>query len=636
MSGGDRSKVKNVPFGSKTPTLSDYSHIKDYSTKLFAVQLGKDKKDPRKRAVVGGDVEEEENNEMDDEDGGSPTQKKKPQGKRQTAVDPDDLRAFLQEEGIDPDGENLCPLSKCMDNISKIILNDKNSKVERAEIMLEIEEINRQLQDSMKEEELATATLQALNKEQSGLENTVEVQREKAKALEQKREDLENEKKTFNGRVGVLEKDQRSWAAKLKVAQQKFAKVIWLKPGQKYDDDEGQLQVDIHHIKGTTKQDLDEISHPATVSYDRSADKYVTDYMEREKGPLYYSNYVEDSINRDSDLLSAATTSRLAFLERKKKVKRTMKSSGGGSGGGGARGEAETKSGRVSPVTFEDSATVLSQLTMDEGTVTSHVSTGSRLIQAPSVKSVHEYLTSGAARAMTRSPDKKGKGVGRNGRGGGGGGDYGGDQKVLLSSSQSVGGGTGREPPSTSPGPWKDLQTDLAAYNRSALVTSSMSRSGNKNPASIMGSPVKALQALKAAKDQLKRERANNTSLSHTRGRERASSPQHGGGVGADDDVGTIATVSTMANDASIFEMGSASQWIGGAHGDNGNSSFASVGGSASWEAGGAVGGSITSHNNKYGSHKDKGKLRTIVDGVGTLNYKSRTLKEMLEADEFE
>ena len=186
MSGGDKSKVKIAPFGTKTPAISDYAHIKDMSTKTFAVVLGKDKKDPRDMGRTGRVGEEEEEENMEDDDGGSPSNKKKPKGKKQTAVDPDDLRAFLQEEGIDPDGENLCPLPKCMDNISKIILNDKNSKVEKAEILLEIEELNRQLQDSMKEEETATATLQALNKEQAGLENTVESQKEKAKALEQK------------------------------------------------------------------------------------------------------------------------------------------------------------------------------------------------------------------------------------------------------------------------------------------------------------------------------------------------------------------------------------------------------------------------------------------------------------------
>ena len=438
MSGGDRSKVKIAPFGTKTPAISDYAHIKDRSTKNFAVVLGKDEKDPLERAGTGlsnEDVEDDDRN-----NGDSNLQRQKPKGKRQTAVDPEDLRAFLQEEGLDPDGENLCQLPKCMENISKIILNDKNSKIEKAEILLEIEELNTQLKESMKEEEAATATLQALNKEQAGLENTVESQKQKVKALEQKKEDLENEKKTFNGRVSVLEKDLRNWTAKLKVAQQKFAKVIWLKPGQKYDDDNEHINLDIQHIRGTTKRDLDEISLPASVAYDRSAAGHVRDFNERVKGPLYYSNYVDDSIDRDDDLLSVATTSRVAFLHKKKKISGLRSSgkgrpqpiaSGNGGGHSGAIEKVVTKGDEARPVASGDSATILSQLTMDEGTVPSEAvsalrsGTGPRFVREKvvnaSIKSVHEYLTSSAAQAMTRPPDKyKNQGDGEESFKGGG------------------------------------------------------------------------------------------------------------------------------------------------------------------------------------------------------------------------
>ena len=40
---------------------------------------------------------------------------------------------------------------------------------------------------------------------------------------------------------------------------------------------------------------------------------------------------------------------------------------------------------------------------------------------------------------------------------------------------------------------------DRSTLERMSLVSSSMGRSGNKNPASVIGSPVRALQALRSA-----------------------------------------------------------------------------------------------------------------------------------------
>jgi hypothetical protein len=622
MSGGDKSHVKIVPFGTKPIAPSDYSHIKDYSTSLFALDLGKDRPDPRKKraSTVGGgdggndDDSYAEDKYDDDEDSVKP---KKSAGKKQTLVDPEDLKAFLEGEGVDPQGENLCPLPKCMEVISKIILNDKNAKVERAEIMIEIEAMNALLAESLKEEERATASLTAVTKEQQGLEHTVETQKEKFKAMEQKLEDLEVEKKTFNGRMGVLERDQRNWGAKLKAAQAKFAKIIWLKPGQTYDEDDGHLHMDIHTIRASTARDLEEISLPAGLDYNQLAGGSVTDFNERKKGPLHFPRYVEDSLNTDSDLMSVATTSRLAFLEKRKRAKGLQH--GRPKGGGGRAGTAGKGGGREAggeePEEWDDAGSVISALTTS---AEESVSPGGTIIRksspkrVPHIKKPNElasqrdlklYLKSRAARAMTRSGDTIERELAAirtasplKSRG------------VLLSS-QSVGPGIGATP------------GDPSTWERESIVTSSMNRTGNKNSASVIGSPVpvRAAQAL--------RSRAN-----LTRGG-RSSSPvarRGGGGGGGDgDDLKSVNTMSTLGNDTSIFDL---DQHSSVNYDDGGGASLASM---TTWEAGGAVGGSLVSSNSKYGKRKDMGRIRVINDGVGTLNYKSRSVKDMLEAQDF-
>ena len=52
-------------------------------------------------------------------------------------------------------------------------------------------------------------------------------------------------------------------------------------------------------------------------------------------------------------------------------------------------------------------------------------------------------------------------------------------------------------------------------------------------------------------------------------------------------------------------------------------------------EAGGVVGGSLVASNLNYGKRRDRGKIRTIQDGVGTLNFKTRSVRDMLEALDF-
>lgn len=644
--GGDRSNVKVVPFGTKSVVPSDYSHLKDFSTMNFAMELGKDHADPRKKGKI--DVEDVDEGEDwgDDEDVDSKPRKKT--GKKQTLVDPEDLQNFLQAEGVDPEGENLCPLPKCMEVISKIILNDKNAKIEKADIMAEIEAMNAMLNDSLRDEEKAQQQLVGLTKEQQGLERTVEQQKEKVKALETKKDDLEVEKKTFNGKMGVLERDERNWGAKLKAAQTKFAKIIWLKPGQTYNDDEGHLQMDIHTIRASTAKDLDDISVPATVDYNKLAAGAVSDFNERTTGPLYYSRYVEDTMKANEDLQSVATTSKLAFLQKKSKIRQVKKSSAGAAGEGAGMPEQKDGDG--------DNGSVVSALTIG-GSLIGGVGGGrgsptyiKQRPEAQSVKNVREYLMSSSAKRMVQSPSKGTRGGSRAGGGGIGPASLAppsieaGTAPERMLSSQSVGpavgGGAGGAVPSNATaarGAGIVAATgllDRSTLERMSLVSSSMGRSGNKNPASVIGSPVRALQALRsanAAREAQPHQGGPGTvgrrSPSPVSRRMRGHSHSHSHSQDQADDMKSINTMSTLGADASVFslEEHQAMPYADGAsfaHGEQ-------------WEAGGVVGGSLVASNRNYGTRRDRGKIRTIQDGVGTLNYKARSVRDMLEDIEF-
>lgn len=309
--GGTKEFVKNVPFGTKSIVPSQYSHIKDQSVVDFASQLNQPK-DRRKKKTSDSDEEHDDGEDKEEK----AVDKKKSNGKKkQTKIDPDDLNAFLEKEGLDPTGENLCQVPRCLDVISKIILNDKNSAIEREEINAEIEYLKEMLSESTDEENKMTSVLDALNKEHAGLETTAEQQKEKAEELEQRREDLEAEKKTFNSRMAILERDQRTWSTKLKIAQAAFAKAIWRKPGVHYDDDDDHLKFDINEVAPTTDRDLEEISISAS-NYNSICDTKLADFTERPKGKLTYSRYVEDAIDKDLESLSIASETRIKLKSR--------------------------------------------------------------------------------------------------------------------------------------------------------------------------------------------------------------------------------------------------------------------------------------------------------------------------------
>ena len=342
VSGGNKDFVKMAAFGTRPFAPSDFAHIKDISTQQFAYDLGKSvpgedmtKKKKKKRKGNDGDDDDEENDDDDDESkmdsaiaaaaAASSSDKKKTTSK----VDPDDLARFLESEGGGSPND-LCPIPKCMDVISQIILNDKNSKIEKESILDDIEVMMGLLRDSEKEETKLGDSLEQLNKEQVILEKQVENQNEKAKNIQDKRDDLEKEKKSFNSKLSELEREQRLWVTKLRNAQAILSKVIWRKPGQVYDDeDDGSLKSSIVSITPTKQKDLDEISVPQGLSYEFMADIAVSDYIERPTGPLYFPSYVQDQINyvdNYSSVISNASDIN-SITKQKNKLKTTINDS---------------------------------------------------------------------------------------------------------------------------------------------------------------------------------------------------------------------------------------------------------------------------------------------------------------------
>lgn len=97
--GGNKEHVKIVPFGTKPPAPSDFSHLTDISNRRFAMDLSSSTPDPRKPP-------KSKKKDYDDDDDISvssvaesvqevDTPPPRPHGK----INPDDLQRFLDAEG---------------------------------------------------------------------------------------------------------------------------------------------------------------------------------------------------------------------------------------------------------------------------------------------------------------------------------------------------------------------------------------------------------------------------------------------------------------------------------------------------------------------------------------------------------
>jgi hypothetical protein len=160
--GGSKEHVKIVPFGTKPPAPSDYSHLTDLSDLFFAKSIAASTPDPRKATSKkkpnkestgeGGEFGSASDNDKDESGGGKDKDASSPTKKTTSKIDPDDLARFLEAEG-GGDPADMCGLPRCMEVVSQIILNDKNSKIERALLQEEIADMMRQLKESEKEEE---------------------------------------------------------------------------------------------------------------------------------------------------------------------------------------------------------------------------------------------------------------------------------------------------------------------------------------------------------------------------------------------------------------------------------------------------------------------------------------------------
>lgn len=297
--GGSKEHVRIAPFGTKPPAPSDYAHLTDISTVSFAKSLAASMPDTRKVAApkkkkVDPDADE-------DDDAAAEVEKEameKAKPKNVSKIDPDDLARFLESEG-GGDAADMCQLPRCMDVVSQIILNDKNSKIEKQLIQEEMLELMKQLKESEKEEEKITNQAEAQMKEIIMLEKNVEAQTGTLKHIEGKKEASETYKRNFSSQQALLEKDQRNWVAKFKTAQTALSKAIWRKPGQSYDDEEASIfDGSVRTIKTASIKEIADSDAPSALPYETLAnlDK-VSDYNEVPHTYPTYPRYVQDQID---------------------------------------------------------------------------------------------------------------------------------------------------------------------------------------------------------------------------------------------------------------------------------------------------------------------------------------------------
>jgi len=297
--GGSKEHVRIAPFGTKPPAPSDYAHLTDISTVSFAKSLAASMPDTRKVAApkkkkVDPDADEDDDAAAEAEK--EAMEKAKP--KNASKIDPDDLARFLESEG-GGDAADMCQLPRCMDVVTQIILNDKNSKIEKELIQEEILELMKQLKESEKEEEKITKQAEAQMKEIIMLEKNVEAQTGTLKHIESKKEASETYKRNFSSQQALLEKDQRNWVTKFKTAQTALSKAIWRKPGQIYDDEEASIfDGSVRTIKTASIKELAESDAPSALPYEALAnlDK-VSDYNEVPHTYPTYPRYVQDQLD---------------------------------------------------------------------------------------------------------------------------------------------------------------------------------------------------------------------------------------------------------------------------------------------------------------------------------------------------
>jgi len=292
--GGNKDNVKILPFGTKPSAPSDYAHLNDKATVSFAKSLAISLPDARKPPAP-----KKKSSAFDDKEG-KDTEIAKEVAKKpsQSKIDPDDLARFLESEG-GGDAADMCNLPRCMDVVSQIILNDKNSKVEKAMIQEEMLELMKSLQESEKEEARVSSQAEAQAKEVVVLEKQVEGQADTLKHIETAKEDLEAFKRDFSGKQALLEKDRRNWVTKYKTAQTALTKAIWRKPGQAYDDEEHSIfEGSVRTIRTVSVKEVDKQNAPVSLPYELLAnlDK-VSDFNEVPSAYPTYSRYVQDQID---------------------------------------------------------------------------------------------------------------------------------------------------------------------------------------------------------------------------------------------------------------------------------------------------------------------------------------------------
>jgi len=268
-----------IPFNMSSFNPNDFSHLRDSSTKSFAMQLGKAKSMSRKdldaahgAGLGGGKVVVDRG----EESGG--------RGKL-AALTSEDWAKLAEDEGVPV--EQLCRKEACREVMQRCFFNDQFKKMQSAQLSAELATAQLMLEQSTEDEMELVLRLADLQEEEESLGEAFAELQSKERVLDSSVSELKREKTSFSDRQILGESQLKSWTYNLIKAQQALAKAIWRKPG--CNDYEGEDALSLRSSGGSSvitisKYDdarLARVSSPSRMLYNKLAGDGVLDYNEK-------------------------------------------------------------------------------------------------------------------------------------------------------------------------------------------------------------------------------------------------------------------------------------------------------------------------------------------------------------------
>lgn len=268
-----------IPFNMSSFNPNDFSHLRDSSTKSFAMQLGKAKSMSRKDLdavnaadLVGGKVVVDRG----EESGG--------RGKL-AALTSEDWAKLAEDEGVPV--EQLCRKEACREVMQRCFFNDQFKKMQSAQLSAELATAQLMLEQSTEDEMELVLRLADLQEEEESLGEAFAELQSKERVLDSSVSELKREKTSFSDRQILGQSQLKIWTYNLIKAQQALAKAIWRKPG--CNDYEGEDALSLRSSGGSSvitisKYDdarLARVSSPSRMLYNKLAADGVLDYNEK-------------------------------------------------------------------------------------------------------------------------------------------------------------------------------------------------------------------------------------------------------------------------------------------------------------------------------------------------------------------